>query len=198
MNYLIAWSFLHRFDPLDMDCLAATVAFATAFGFSLAWQFQELDDTSLDIFTDIGWPDLEDSTLSFDNVDIFKDADSDPFLASVCDAGGDQMLLSKHRVRDNGVCLNKEPTSGWFKIPNIFGEKPQPLEPPEEQARGPNKDGYYDKCSLKYRFNLCCEGPVWGLDFSFVWDKIENCYASMSLTMLLLGQLFAIGCSRIE
>lgn len=165
-----------------MHCFAVAVAFSTAFGFSLAGKFQERDDTSLDIFSDIGWPDLEDSTLSFDDGGIIGDTDPDHFLASGCDVGGDPMLPSKLRARDEGLCLNKGPTSSWFKFPPFFWKKAQPSEPEEAPEPVLNKDGYYDKCPPAYRFNLCCEGEAWGLNSGLIWDRFENCYVGMPLS----------------
>lgn len=192
-----------HFKPFDMDCLVVVVAFGMVFGISLAGEFLERDDTSLeplsadalwgntDIFSDVGWPDLEDSTLSFNDVGIVEGSDSDSFSASACDVGNDQMLPSKLRARDGGLCLNKDPVASWFNLPTIFGGKTQPAtKQQEEQRLGPNQDGYYDKCSPSYRFNLCCEGDIWGPsgDFANVWERIENCYASMLFKILLLLQ----------
>ena len=183
-----------------MHFLAVVVAFGIAFAFSLATELQARDDTSLDIFSDAGWPDLEDSNLSLNDDNIFEDTDSDLLLASACDAESDLVLLSKLRARDNdnGVCLNKSPTpptSSWWKFPDIWKIFTQPsTEQQEQQGPVPNKDGFLDKCAPPFKYNLCCEGRVWGLGETAVWTKIENCYASMPLKMLPLMHKFIIDC----
>lgn len=189
-----------------MHCLAVLVAFGIVFGFSVATELQGRDDTSLDIFSDPGWSDLENSNLSLNDDDIFEDPYSDPLLASACDAGSDSTLPSKLRARDNdnGFCLNKSPTPptlSWPSIPNIFKKIFQPKEPPEQFGPVPNNDGTEDKCWPPFFYNLCCEGDLFGVDSLdpsigslIYYSKIENCYASMRFKMLPPVQRSMIGC----
>lgn len=186
-----------------MHRLAVAAAFGIAFVFCFATEFQERDDSSLDIFSDLGWLDLEDTNLSLDDGNIFEDPDSDPLLASACDAGSDQMLPSKLRARDNGVCFNKDPTpptSSWFNIPNIFKKLTQPSKQTEPWGTVPDKGGNFEKCFPPYKFNLCCNGQVWGVESDFsvtsilLWVKIEDCYAGMPLKMFPPMHHLIVGC----
>lgn len=179
-----------------MHCVAVVVALGIVFGFSLALELQERDDSSLDIFSDPGWSGLEASNLSLNDDNFFEDPYSDSLLASTCDVGSDPTLTSKIRVRDidNGFCLDKDatpPTLAWPDFPTIYKKFFGPKKEPEQFGPLPNDDGRTDKCWPPFKFNLCCEGEVFGqesvdpsISSLLYYSKIENCFASMRFKML--------------
>lgn len=161
-----------------MHCLAVAIAFGTAFVFTVAGQFLQQDDTSLDLFSDVGWPDTEDSSLSFNDGGIIEDYGSDPLFASACGTEGDLMQPSKLRIRDGEFCGNKDSTSNSIEIPTLNN-----IAPEESQPAVPSEGGVADKCKPPFKINLCCDGRLFGLRTSFVWNRIDKCYASKSLKM---------------
>lgn len=145
----------------------------------------------------------EQNFLAFDDPAIFpSDTYTDPLLlASTCDdhANNDREFPSgKLRARDSPpMCFTKDPTEDsmiqeWFKkLPKIFrGNNPEP-ESPETQRFGTDRSGNTDKCTSRYRFNLCCEGDLDGSPGPFydeyslpgVYVKVENCYESTLYTL---------------
>ena len=179
-----------------MHCVTVVAALGIVFGFSLALELQERDDSSLDLFSDPGWSDLEESNLSFNDDDLFEDPYSDSLLASTCDVGSDPTLPSKIRIRDidNGFCLDKNPTPpilAWPDLPAIWKKLFPPKQKSEQYGPLPNDDGRTTKCWPPFKFNLCCEGDIFGQQSTdpsitslLYWSKIENCFASMRFKML--------------
>lgn len=164
---------------------------------------QELADQDLFAFNDVAiFPPSE----AYSDSDLYLD----PLLlaASTCDGrvndDEDGYLSGKLRERDSpSMCYSQDPKAkdseveGWFqKLPTFLrgGDNPVPEPDPElEETRRflENRVGNPDKCSPPYKFNLCCNGDLYGnlgpvYDASsvpIIYLRVEDCYKSMYMAL---------------
>ena len=193
-----------------MRCLVFVVNFILVFGLSLTGGFLGQDDPSSDylltdslsdysdFFSDVVLQDSAEPSLTFNDGTILDNSvlDSDPRLVSGCDDGDDQLLASKFRRRDEGICYQREPPQDWLKFPDIF-KIFQPKTEQQDELRNPSPNGNGDgkKCREPWRWNLCCDGatgPTGTTGFSVFYEWMERCYNSTPFKSPLLLESFVV------